>query len=327
MSVVARTDSPESGVEFDVRVEARPRTPQSPNQRRWDGDTLYVVSSEVGGRRALVDLDLTQCEKLALRFTLVSIDGREPGYDTPQIRVGVMSNAENMPQPFPLAVPTWSAIADSATRLDFGRNPRPREIGFAMQLDDARWSNRSATLRLRVEPLASAMALGPPTASKDHASRRATLSIDTLRSLVADFGGVFVREPSMPERAVDLDVRFETPGMASARLPDELLAQLRGPYDVVEVRATLLAVNGEADGEEGGVAVGFDGSEPFDVLQLMLEQADHSGIVSLATGRLADPVAFKVWPLSRSKADGGSGVKVESVTLRLEPMPGATPVP
>ena len=324
LSVVARREAPESGVEFDVRVDARPRTVPSAKDRWQDDNALYVVSSERGGRRALVDLDVAQYEAFALRFTLVSIDGREPGYDTPQIRVGAINSEARSPEPYLLAVPDWSTIAYAATgNKRFGPPPRLRQVGFVMQLADSRWSNRGAMLRLRVEPVASATELGPTKNAKEAPARRATLSLHALRSLVAIHGGVFMRDPSAPEGAVDLDLRVE--GNAIVRLPDELLVQLRREYDFVEVRATLLAVNGRTDGVQKRVAVSFVGTPLMDAPQLSLEQADPSAIVSLAPDRLDKMVALNVAPLWTGRSD--DAMNVESVTLRLEPVPDATPVP
>jgi len=172
--------------------------------------------------------------------------------------------------------------------------------------------------------VASATELGPAKNAKESGpSRRATLSLDVLRSLVPVHGGVFVRDPSAPERAVDLDLRVD--GNAIVRLPDELLAQLRLGYDVVEVRATLLAVNGRTDGVQKRVAVSFVGTPLMDAPQLSLEQADPSAIVALAPDRLDNMVALNVAPLWTGRSD--DAMNVESVTLRLEPVPDATPVP
>jgi hypothetical protein len=101
------------------------------------------------------------------------------------------------------------------------------------------------------------------------------------------------------------------------------VAQLRGAYDVLEVRAMLLAVNGETDVAGKKVGVGFVGTDLVDVRWLSPEQTDPSADVTIATSRLEDMVALKVWVPWKGRDTQGT----DTVTRRLEPVSGATPVP
>lgn len=160
----------DSGVVFDIRF---------PGNERWHRSIDYV-SSGSGGRMTLVGLDAGAYETLALKFTLVSIDGAV-GATLPQELVvgavigptkdGKLSGYE------PLTLSFAGQQTTGVARTPVGA-ARVREIGIHAHMANPEvWNPEGTVVTLRVEPAANAevVSWSPPSREerrRDRAARR-----------------------------------------------------------------------------------------------------------------------------------------------------------
>jgi hypothetical protein len=352
MTVVAKRDVPGPGIEIDVEMDpsptrgVRPTRPApavgaSPTEQALErsiaesavrGQALYFVSSAFGGEHALAGIDLRNYDSLYLRLTLVRIDGHPPDYNTPQLKVGLVAGEARMATAdVPLDPPDWSAavwgdttvFGESATSGERPKRERAREIGIVVRPDDPRWAGRAAAFTLRVEPIDNAIPVGPSDAAR---LRRATLSPATIGSMVPEHGKIFLREPT-DAGGVDFDLELDRDG-SFLRLPDDVASQVvtgLREFDVLELQATLIAIDGESSGHSERIGVMFVDAPARPPVQLSLTLVQPSTIVSTPTARVEKRVGWEIARFygSDDVAEAASR-RTRSVTVRLAPAPGAT---
>jgi hypothetical protein len=143
---------------------------------------------------------------------------------------------------------------------------------------------------------------------------------------------VFARETSTPDGTVELDLRLDG-GLAVVRLPDDVSARARQAlakgFDVVEVRATVLAVNDPTNGPLPRIIVAFMDAPLFEGSDMSFDRVERSAIVATRPDQVREAIGWKVsqlWELGREKPSTPDP-RIETVTLRLEPAPDATVVP
>ena len=142
-----------SGVVFDI---------QFPGNKPWQNSINYV-SSGSGGRMALVGLDVSPFRSLALKFTLVSIDGAVGPTLSQQLTVGAvvgptrdgrLSRYEPLPLDF-----AGQQTGIARTSVDA---PRLREVGIHVHMANPEaWSPDGTLVTLLVEPVLEAAPLPP----------------------------------------------------------------------------------------------------------------------------------------------------------------------
>lgn len=152
-----------SGVVFDI---------QFPGNRAWQSSLNYL-SSGSGGRMALVGLDVAQFRSLALKFTLVSIDGAVGPTLPQQLIVGVVvgPTAEGRLSEYKPLTLGFTAEQTGIARTPVGA-ARLREVGIHAEMANPDlWSPEGALVTLLVEPVAEAAPLPPPPVTEEDQSR------------------------------------------------------------------------------------------------------------------------------------------------------------
>ncbi len=151
--VVRKHPVGESGVVFDIHF---------PGNKAWQNSINYV-SSGSGGRMALVGLDVTPFRSLALKFTLVSIDGAVGPSLNQQMIVGAVvgPTADGKLSGYEPLRLSFAGQQSSIARTPIGA-PRLREVGIHVHMANPEvWSSDGALVTLLVEPIAQAAPLPP----------------------------------------------------------------------------------------------------------------------------------------------------------------------
>ena len=135
----------ESGVVFEIRF---------PGNKSWQ-DSINYVSSGSGGRMALVGRDVTGAQSLALKFTLVSIDGAVGPTLPQQLVVGAIigpTEDGKLSRYEPLSL-GFSSAQNGIARTPVG-GPRIREIGIHVHMANPEvWASDGTVVTLLVEPV------------------------------------------------------------------------------------------------------------------------------------------------------------------------------
>ncbi|MBN1362837.1 MAG: hypothetical protein JW993_19720 [Sedimentisphaerales bacterium] len=142
-----------SGVVFDIRF---------PGNKSWQNSINYV-SSGAGGRMELVGLDVAPFQSLALKFTLVSIDGAVGPTLGQQLVVGAVAGptADGKLSQYEPVVLSFAGDQTGIARTPVG-TPWLREVGIHVHLANPEaWSEEGALVRLLVEPISTAAPLPP----------------------------------------------------------------------------------------------------------------------------------------------------------------------
>lgn len=139
-----------SGVEFDIYF---------PSNHPSDNEVTYVSSGE-GGLGTLAGSNIEGYERFALKFTLVSINGKT---GAPEIGKKLILGALIGPtstgrlrtyQPVTLSLDGTEKTAVSTTNI---RTKKIYQIGFhAIMKNPSEWTDSPALVRLRVEPVDNA---------------------------------------------------------------------------------------------------------------------------------------------------------------------------
>ena len=149
--VVRKRIVDDSGVVFDIRF---------PGVKAWQ-DSIDYVSSGSGGRMALVGFDVGRRETLALKFTLVAIDG-ESGVTLPhELSVGAVigpTEGGRLSHYEPIVLGFARQVTGIA-RTPIGAG-RLREIGIHARIANPDvWNPEGALVTLLVEPVSDAALL------------------------------------------------------------------------------------------------------------------------------------------------------------------------
>ncbi len=154
----------DSGIVFEIRFAG---------VKPWQNSIDYV-SSGSGGRMALVGLDVGAYEALALKFTLVSIDGASGATLPQELSVGaVIGPTEDgrlsYCEPILLGFARQQVSGVARTPIGVGRL---REIGIHVRIANPDvWNPEGALVTLMVEPVSDAAAL-PSTPVADEKKPR-----------------------------------------------------------------------------------------------------------------------------------------------------------
>ena len=163
--VIAKRDV-EGGIELDIRFSGN--APEA--------SSIDYTSSGSGGRAALVGLDVEPYETFALKFTLISVNGRY-GPDLPQeVAVGALIGPAgdgrlSACEPLPLSFSPGRTTGIARTQM---RTQKVRVIGVhAHAVDPRTWSADGNVITLRVEPIPDAGVLASGSlVSKDRPPTR-----------------------------------------------------------------------------------------------------------------------------------------------------------
>ncbi len=151
--VVRKHAVDESGVVFDI---------QFPGNKAWQNSISYV-SSGSGGHMALVGLDVAAFQSLALKFTLVSIDGAVGPTLPQQMIVGAVvgpTRDGKLSRYEPLML-SFAGQQSGIARTPVGA-PRLREVGIHVHMANLdTWNPDGALVTLLVEPVSAAAPLPP----------------------------------------------------------------------------------------------------------------------------------------------------------------------
>ena len=140
-----------AGVVFDVRF---------PGNMPWQNSINYV-SSGAGGRMELVGLDVAPFRSLALKFTLVSIDGAVGPSLSQQLVVGAVigPTADGKLSQYEPLVLSFAGDQTGIARTPVGTS-RLREVGIHAHLANPEaWSADGTLVTLLVEPVSTASPL------------------------------------------------------------------------------------------------------------------------------------------------------------------------
>ncbi len=159
------------GVEFDIRFPGGAGVP-----------SMDYISTGAAGEGALAGLDVSRYQSLALKFTLVSIDGR----NDPNFPVGIAAGAVIGPagdgrlsacEPVVLGFSPEQATKVATTPM---HTEKIRVIGIhAHVVNPLAWDSRGGVVTLRVEPAADAQVL--PTPSVDATLRSGNQTAKSAR--------------------------------------------------------------------------------------------------------------------------------------------------
>jgi hypothetical protein len=188
------------GVEFDIRFPGGAGVP-----------SMDYVSTGAAGAGTLAGLDVSKYQSLALKFTLVSIDG---GSD-PNLPVGIAAGAIIGPtgdgrlsacEPVTLAFSPEHVTQVAVTPM---HTERVRVIGIhAHVVNPMAWNPRGGVVTLRVEPAADAQILSTPAPAADPKSKSQTAKSARLKrqsrsttpgtNKTSESGNSRVRSPADP---------------------------------------------------------------------------------------------------------------------------------
>lgn len=137
-SITAKRDIPGPGVEFDIHFP--------PDNKSKNNHSLTYVSCNNRGQGALVGIDINDFDAFALKFTLISVDGRNDVDAGGMLMVGAFLNGAYRPEciSFKQGDETISITADNAKKISI--------IGFeANKFTPDGWNPQGNTVTIRVE--------------------------------------------------------------------------------------------------------------------------------------------------------------------------------
>lgn len=163
-----------SGVEFDIRFPGGAGVP-----------SLDYISTGAAGQGALAGIDISRFQSLALKFTLISIDGR----NDPNLPVAIAAGAVIGPagdgrlsacEPVMLGFSPEHVAKVAVTPM---HTERIRMIGIhAHVVNPLAWDPHGGVVTLRVEPAADAEILPLPVPAADSKSANQTVKSARTRS-------------------------------------------------------------------------------------------------------------------------------------------------
>lgn len=155
-----------SGVEFDIRFPGGAGVP-----------SLDYISTGAAGEGALAGIDVSKYQSLALKFTLVSIEGRNDPNSPVAVAVGPVIGPAGDGRLSACEPVMLGFLPEHVTKVAVTpmHTERTRMIGIhAHVVNPLAWDPRGGVVTLRVEPAADAQILPTATPGADPKSGRGT---------------------------------------------------------------------------------------------------------------------------------------------------------
>ena len=136
--IVAKRDIPGTGVEFDIYFP--------PDNKSKNNNSLTYVSCNNRGQGALVGIDINDFDAFALKFTLISVDGRNDVDAGGMLMVGAFLNGAYRPEDISFKQ------GDETISITKNHVEKTSTIGFeAHKFTPDGWNPQGNTVTIRIE--------------------------------------------------------------------------------------------------------------------------------------------------------------------------------